>query len=403
MKRLLLFALGIPFIVNAQLLPKPIMGYENPNDLNKPSGADYFPAPNYTVDVFQLSNNTIDLNKRYQNRILSKDFLVTNIYTNYDSLLQLDSYEKKFEFDQNNKLTTQSNFTRKKNDTIYKLNLITTFEYNSFGSISKKRRQYIDIDSSINREVNGFEYVYDNQNRLIECKVINLTLPDSNATYFLGSFKVDSFSNNNLPLNITNYKITKNGTSAYGFTRLYYDALDRLESLANYVIEPNSKYSFSDSVYYFYSEPLLYPDSILYFQFKLINNRITPFVYLKDYFLYDSKGKIKETQRYSLRKDSMVMSYKEIYSGLPTNIPIIKYEQLAFKISPNPTQSNLVISLAKKDDLNVSVYNELGESVFENQFEDSDKLNIEFDFKPGVYFIRIQSSTAQSSKKFIVD
>jgi ubiquitin len=65
---------------------------------------------------------------------------------------------------------------------------------------------------------------------------------------------------------------------------------------------------------------------------------------------------------------------------------------------PNPSNGSVIIDLNQSfSKINIKVNNILGQNVLESHFENTNRINLEINGKPGLYFIEIQNETEQKT------
>ncbi len=79
-------------------------------------------------------------------------------------------------------------------------------------------------------------------------------------------------------------------------------------------------------------------------------------------------------------------------------------EELSVKFFPNPATDKVTIQLNKQEDIQLELLNVLGETVFQENYTNTNLINISTaDFSSGVYFLRISDNQAYKSiKKLII-
>lgn len=72
---------------------------------------------------------------------------------------------------------------------------------------------------------------------------------------------------------------------------------------------------------------------------------------------------------------------------------------------PNPTKGQLSITFEKMvKTLSLTIFNNLGQAIFESEYENLDKLNLDLDLNPGLYVLRTQMNNKHfRSTKFIIN
>lgn len=92
--------------------------------------------------------------------------------------------------------------------------------------------------------------------------------------------------------------------------------------------------------------------------------------------------------------------YKQEYVGLDKE-PIAKISALDAVVYPNPTSDMVNIFANTRELLNVRVYNQLGQSVYEGSFQDNIVIETN-QYEPGMYFIELSNAQERIVKKLSV-
>jgi len=73
-------------------------------------------------------------------------------------------------------------------------------------------------------------------------------------------------------------------------------------------------------------------------------------------------------------------------------------------IYPNPATDFLIINSSSEQNMDISIYSTSGQRVYlsENIFINGEKTISISDFKPGVYFIKLQTQNTSINKKIII-
>lgn len=401
-KTILLFILA-PFMVQAQLIPAPIPGYQDPNYLNKPLDPEYIPGKMYRVDFYSLAANQSDLELTSHYLIETDDNFMLQKQSRYiDNATETTKYNKYVtDFTYNNKLSCMTYSLQKTTDNVLLTTTIDSFFYSS-NLISIKDRWDISIDSGTIKHDSGFEYLYDSLNRFSEAKPYNLPVIPPNTTY-VGYFKIDSFSASNKMARISPYYVSNPIDTVHQnnhYTLVYYDSLNRVSIITSFSKPfPDMGFFRSDSIVYYYTVNKQYPDSTLDF-----NSGVTSPISEKKIFTYTIAGTISEIATYTKKGSDFIMSNKEVYTPL-LNSSIKENNNLPtqFQLMPNPNQGSFRLLLPEgSSERTVSILNILGEEVYNQQYKTITEVSIEANLQPGIYIVNINTPSGLLSKKLVI-
>ncbi len=73
-----------------------------------------------------------------------------------------------------------------------------------------------------------------------------------------------------------------------------------------------------------------------------------------------------------------------------------------FKLFPNPTNGNINISLNEISDIEVRIYNVVGEFVMSNHFFSTNNIQLKINEPPGLYFITIRDGKKILTEKILL-
>jgi hypothetical protein len=402
MKKVILILFSLPLFVQAQLMPQLILGYQNPNDWNKPLDSTYVPGLIYRVDYYRLSPNKIDLILNSHYEIETDNFWIKKQTQFIDEVTQntiYDKYANTYNYSSNRLIAKTSELKRVNTNNMLTWR-IDSIKYNSEGLVEIEDRWMNNLDSNIMRRGIGVQFVYDSLNRFIENKPYNL-IPKEDVIYG-GFIRVDSFNNSNLPIRITPYSVTLDTGFRGKFVNVIsHDSLSRVSSFVSFSAPFEFQPFFrNDSIRYFYNGSNLYPDSFLGYgsnRSQTINTR--------EIYLYDDNGKIAEILSYQLSNRSLRLTERWVYTKLlNSSVDELAKNENVYSIFPNPNNGNFTLTF-KNDIPNcvVTIYNALGKEVYSNNYQNSNSVEINNNLNRGIYFINIQSATLQATKKFIVE
>lgn len=370
-------------------MPELIPGYSDPNDINKPFDAGYVPARNYLVESYYLNDDEtdFDLSTHYEIELDDKFMLrrTRQYFDDIDSNSIYSLFATDYTYNKGQLVCTTSSRQRV-NDSILYIRSIDSMVYNA-GLIVRKNSWDIYIPYFA-RYQSASIYKYDGLNRFTGNKPDIKTM-DSNTLYS-GYSLTDSFTLSNKPARIwvVNYFYTSEDPySKNGYSLLFYDSFKRVI---------NSKRSYDSTVYH-YTGTKQYPDSILsYGSDKLLSS--------KRIFEYTPSGSISRILYYSKRNSEFVVTYKQVYtpmihSAIAENVHSIP----DFRVMPNPSQGSFTLQLPENYvDCTVSIFNILGEEVYNQHHNNTMEVSLDTRLKPGIYFVNIAGPSGLLSKKLVI-